>query len=724
MKRIYVVWLFCAHLFVAYAQPSFEKIKEDLESQTISDKDWLSAYLRLPDEYFLKFHHTFLHHKDKAIKLISNKNDNYLLASTYLYLSIAYSEQSNYVEALEYIKKGKVFAENLSNNHIKALGYYATSILYFHKKEYDLYFKNADYALNILGDKSILSYRLYRKKGIIYSRLSEDGKAFEYFHKALKLSLELNIVNEIASDYNNLALMLYSNENFEKAIDYFEKCIEKAKLYGNDNSITFINMALVYINLEEYEKAIVHLNQALKDSEKHKRRETLSSIYTLFGTVYYRMENYDTAKQNYLKAIQYNKEDNDPPNELVDYISNITIKSCNYFLTGEKTDPAYFDKLLANSSQQNYVATASREVGEHYIKTTKNYQKAIPFLEKARLIEKKNNYSKELQSTLELLSECYYNTKQYKKAHDLKMQEVKIADSLEIISDKNDLNTRMLIFDFEQEKEKSNTQLAVQNLTIQKQKNELLSQQYFITLVLSIFIISALITIFYRSKMIQRQRRKINEAMLKIEKSRVEAIIEGGEKEKKRIAHHIHESLSQDLIAIGQGYSLLIKDYIDDLNHKKFINISEALDKSIQDLRALSYELVPPELGIMTVVYAIESYCESSSKKHNIKIDFKYEGESLNLSLNKETALYRVIQELVKNVVKHSKAKESLVKMICVDNNLNILVKDKGVGFDLNNWQEGLGWKNIAYRLKLLKAKYKIETDRNTGTSIYLNMAV
>jgi signal transduction histidine kinase len=131
--------------------------------------------------------------------------------------------------------------------------------------------------------------------------------------------------------------------------------------------------------------------------------------------------------------------------------------------------------------------------------------------------------------------------------------------------------------------------------------------------------------------------------------------------------------------------------------------------------------LAPPSLQNFNLIEAIQQYCTKISGSNTLKINFQNYGEFLTLSKDTETAIYRIVQEAINNIVKHSKASEALVQINNHDNNLHITIEDNGIGFNINNKYEGLGLKNIRSRVELLKGELNIESN-DTGTSIQINI--
>jgi signal transduction histidine kinase len=131
--------------------------------------------------------------------------------------------------------------------------------------------------------------------------------------------------------------------------------------------------------------------------------------------------------------------------------------------------------------------------------------------------------------------------------------------------------------------------------------------------------------------------------------------------------------------------------------------------------------LAPPSLQNFNLIEAIQQYCSKISESNILKINFQNYGELLTLNKDTETAIYRIVQEAINNIMKHSKASEAIVQINNHDDNLHITIEDNGIGFNTNNKYEGLGLKNIRSRVELLKGELTIDSN-NKGTSIQINI--
>jgi len=196
------------------------------------------------------------------------------------------------------------------------------------------------------------------------------------------------------------------------------------------------------------------------------------------------------------------------------------------------------------------------------------------------------------------------------------------------------------------------------------------------------------------------------------------------EKEKKRIGMELHDNIGQNLLLVN----LKLKNTRD--NYEGFKqNISEvqtALDLAIKDLREVMYDLRPRALEELGLYAAVSSLSSKMSNTFNIKGSVDCSGVPARLDINNELYLYRIIQESLTNILKHSYASEFHVQFIYANDKLRILISDNGVGFDTEKIfsSKGYGLINMRERIKYLKGKMEIESDNQSGTLLLFELPI
>ena len=233
------------------------------------------------------------------------------------------------------------------------------------------------------------------------------------------------------------------------------------------------------------------------------------------------------------------------------------------------------------------------------------------------------------------------------------------------------------------------------------------------SIVIVFLLIAVLLFILWKSF---RQKQKIEQ---------LRAIMEGEEKERKRIARDLHDGVSQtisaakiNLIAIENEIPFESAD-----QKKKFEKIVGLVDSSFREIRTISHNMMPNALlesGLALVIKQFVDDIDSSV----IKINLYTQGLEKHFDSSIETILYRVIQECVTNVIKHAQASQLDISLIKDDEGVRVTIEDNGKGFNLNdiNAFTGIGLKNIFSRIDFLHGKVEFDSSPDNGTlvSIYV----
>lgn len=222
----------------------------------------------------------------------------------------------------------------------------------------------------------------------------------------------------------------------------------------------------------------------------------------------------------------------------------------------------------------------------------------------------------------------------------------------------------------------------------------------------------------YSFAMIYSFRKAMNEkrkAELLLEQNRqqfVHNLYKMQDLERIRFARDLHDSIGQKLS--------VVKMYLSDSGSEK---VNKFLDEAISEVRVISHNLIPEELnlGIKKAIYELGEKINLANK---IKVSLKVEPADLNLSKELELSVYRIIQEILNNMVKHANASEIEIVLECQNNILTINVNDNGVGFDTKKIEHssGIGWQNIFARTKVLNGTIEIKSEINLGTNIKITI--
>ncbi|WP_299556291.1 tetratricopeptide repeat protein [Seonamhaeicola sp.] len=604
------------------------------------------------------------------------------------------------------------------------------------------------------GNDSIKATAYGKLGWLTINRDVERAKA--YVDSSYALFQKLNDQNGMAVNDYRYGVINRVSGNYASALESMDKYLTYAEIKSDSFNLAngYYQKGVIYSLQGDYERSLKEYHKALNIYEAQNNATGIGFTLNSLGIVYKNLKKYPEAIESYQRAVKIHEK-----NEDLNNLANVYNSIGAVYAEQNKSDLAleYYNKTLAIDIEiQNNWGTAkvSKNIALIHI-DKKKYNEALKFLNNALEIQKQHNYSSEIAETLAQLSKAYMELgdldqsesliKQVsqhkipsKKVHqDVHLQAFSLYDKLgntrqalyhhkkytvykdSIFNENNIKNINTLQVQYETEKK--DKALLQQQLQIEQNENALRkkkTQYNYMTGIAIFFLLSVLLTwLIYR----QRQKRKDQEILtLKREHQikTLETLIEGEEKERLRIAKELHDGVNGDLSAIK--FKLVS---LQEMNNRVINEAVEMIDKSCQQVRAISHNLIPPSLESFSLVEAIDMFCQNINNSYDIKVDFHFIGNSINLRKKEEVNIFRIIQELVSNSIKHAEASEINVQMSHREQSIFIIVEDDGKGFDFNNVKsEGIGLMNLRSRVEFLQAEMDvISNDKGTSFTIEID---
>jgi two-component system, NarL family, sensor histidine kinase DevS len=211
----------------------------------------------------------------------------------------------------------------------------------------------------------------------------------------------------------------------------------------------------------------------------------------------------------------------------------------------------------------------------------------------------------------------------------------------------------------------------------------------------------------------------------RIARDSLRRVVETQELERRRLARELHDETGQALTSILLGLKALEEKTDDDAAHSAIEQLRELVVATLQDVRRLAVELRPSALDDFGLVAALERLTHSFAEQSGITVDFQAAIADKRLPADAETALYRVVQESLTNVVKHAQARRVSILVTRTNGAVKAVVEDDGRGFDSEKAiDRGFGLVGMSERLALLGGRLEIETALDGGTTIAAELPV
>jgi signal transduction histidine kinase len=273
-------------------------------------------------------------------------------------------------------------------------------------------------------------------------------------------------------------------------------------------------------------------------------------------------------------------------------------------------------------------------------------------------------------------------------------------------------------------------QLSELNIKLEtERKQKLMQQQQFainrrnttIAVIAALFAGGMIIGYQSYSRYRLKQVAALQSAVLRQQDIATRDIIQAGEKERKRIATDLHDGVGQLFSAVRMNLSSLMERIV--LTHADEQALAEKtlamVDESCREVRTIAHQMMPDILLKTGLVPAIKDFANKIDSQH-LKINLEAYGLEERLDNNMEIVLYRVVQECINNVTKHSKASRLDINLTREGRDISVTIEDNGVGFNMADKMkfEGIGLRNIATRVKYLKGSVEVSSDQNKGTLV------
>ena len=536
-----------------------------------------------------------------------------------------------------------------------------------------------------------------------------------YLQYALKVADTLKQVEALYQ----LGVIYYRTDEAEKAMSHLMDALKHSEAINEDTQTSkIVNViGVIHSALQQYEKAIGFFDRAIEIDKRQKAYSTLGIVLNGKGVAYSRLGNPEKALENFQESLYYA--------ELAD---NKMVQAAQYRNIGmifkDKGDFAKAEEQLLKAlemrkkiGQKMTIGGSYHDLGVLYFEKG-NTAEAENYLNKALDLFKELNVKTHLATIYYRLYELEYRKENFVKAIDYLDDFYTLKDSLQ----NNELRERIIDIETKYQSELKDSEIIAQQLAIEQAENELQKKkrQNTIITIISISLLAVLCSLWFLFK--QRQKRKDQELLTLKRESQVktlESLIEGEEKERLRIARELHDGVNGDLSAIKFKLNTLLE-----LNNKTIEEVVKMIDQSCQQVRAISHNLVPPSLQEFSLVEAAELFCQNLDAIHPEKIEFQFLGDDFNIPKKAEISLFRIIQELVNNSIKHAKATEINVQISCREHLLNITVEDNGKGFDTTKKDyKGIGLKNIQSRVDYLNADLDLHSHEGiTSVNIEIDL--
>jgi two-component system NarL family sensor kinase len=605
-------------------------------------------------------------------------------------------EATSTEKCLTYYQQALAISKKINNNHLLLSSWNNVGIAYLELNKMDsaiLSFEQAIPVARSLND-TLRVAKVLMNIGNVCLHKKDPATAIEYYLQAARLWETCADQNMLPSMYSNICSLLTDQKEYDKALEYGNKAYSLAMKVGDDYSAVnaLLNLSATYRDLRQFDHELELLQKAFPLVKKGKDIEQIATFYEDMGNYYYQRKQYPSSLTNYLESYKYSQQMANPI-----YLCGICYRlSVTYHGSGE---PGKALQYIVKAEKLASEVGARADLEEIYEA-------------RARIEERAGHYklASEYFSKTLTLSDSLFKASTSQKVAEVEAQyqtEKKQGEIVQLEKDKQ-----------------------IQSLSL-RQKSSL---NYFLIGSLAALLLIGFLG--YRNfsnrhllvkKEFELQQRQISELAKDRQLIAVDSMLKGQEDERSRLAKDLHDGLG----GLLSGVKFSLSNMKDNLvitpdNMAVFERSLDMLDTSIKELRRVAHNMMPEILTQFGLDEAVKEYCNTINTTKLLTVRYQALGMDARLDNSVEIVIYRIIQELLNNTMKHAAATEVFVQLIREGARLSIVVEDNGKGFDpsLAENNKGAGLTNIRSRVDYLKGQLDIHAEPGRGTLINIEFNV
>lgn len=734
MYRWLFIFVLCICPFFAQAQDVISKLEKEYNNASNKTTEQLNLAPKYAKALFL---HNLKSRSyqilDANISIATKQTDGKYATILYAVQAMNYRLDNKEAQSSKSLDMAKMYSLKTSDNEAKGYFQYAKGwILIRNNKTTDAvaaYLKAIEHYENSPTTSTLYGRfaTVVKELSTIYSNLNEYQLEEKYSKQFLVLASKQNDPNLIfdaymrmgyvyeqkyAQDPSNIGFRNKAEQYYLQSVKTFNKNKE-AMLNKTNLSYAAINLANLYTDFDR-DKAMQYARLANAVSLETGEAIHIASSFGILAELAIQDKNYDLAKSYFLKAsMEIGKSpvrDHNIELSILESLSRISEEQGNYkeALTYYKS---YVDKYKSVYDQEK--------------------------LDITKRLESQFDKERQEQKYIKLQLESDKKAQQIKLINILRAQREQVYNNLKLVEE----NQRERLKFSELESEKKEQQLRLAKLEAEQKNNDInnfkklltfkekINTYYIVFIFIFIILIILLLYAYKQRAKSMKQRDELHALALEKEKQNSElstltALLEGQEQERGRLARDLHDGLGGLLSGTKLQLSSLDPHQYENIEAEISKSITQ-IDGAVEELRRVAHNLMPDLLMKYGLEAAIQEF---ASRISNTTLDIHTEFISYTNSISeeKQLILYRIIQELVNNAIKHADTSEIIVQISEEENVLNLTVEDNGNGFDPKRLdvRKTAGFHNIESRVQFLKGTMNITSELNIGTSIELQIPI
>ncbi|MEM9920111.1 MAG: sensor histidine kinase [Bacteroidota bacterium] len=603
------------------------------------------------------------------------------------------------------------------------------------ERAWQLYRANSPNALDIAYHALQLARQIQYKAGIgnslnriglIHRSKGAYKEALLYFEESKKTRLSIGDTLGAAGVQNNIGVLYRLKGDVKKA---YENLLAAARIFEQKKAFKYLanayeNLGITFEGEEKWDKAMNNYELALEYHVKEKDSVAMASIYYNIAAIYFYKDNLKQAESYSQQALRLYRQTGLWEVDALSLLANIASSAKDY-ITAER----YYKQGISIYQEESFSDLGLADLHTNYgnLKIKKGQiDDAIKEFRKAKAILRNKGGPEDQFYLAQNFKDAFVTLGKFDSAYNYQKVATLAKDSiyrLKSIRANAEMNAKF-------ETEQSKKELAEEKLLNQQYKTR---QSILLISFVAVLFISILSYWFLRqqqrnTKLIAQQKiqirdQEVADLLQSQELKMVNAMLDGQETERKRIAKDLHDHLGSLLTTLKWKFDDIVEN-TDTAQSKSILEANQMLDKAYGEVRRIAHNMNSGVLAKFGLIAALEELRNSITQSGKMKVElihYKLDHE-YRLENQLEIIVYRMIQELISNILKHAQADQLSIQLSRMNNQLQLAIEDNGRGFNVNEATSGMGLQNIMARLQQINGQMEIDSGKGGGTSIYIDI--
>ena len=545
----------------------------------------------------------------------------------------------------------------------------------------------ADLLLDLAERADSEEYRIkaYQFKGVAFRKKGDLKKSIKNLFLSLGAAIDDNDIDLQVEAYIEIANTYISNNDYNNALAHQKKAIELIRSYGNKEqlAINLLNTGFVYYTIHYLDSALLLYNEA--EPIFNEIGLQIGKAYTLGNRalVYWKRGDYPTAKQDLLKTLE----------------------------------------MLEPLGDQYGIADYNNQLGSIYLEQG-DIGSAIDHTTKALAMAEVLDLKQQMRDASLLLSELYEKKENFQKALSYQKKYIAYKDSIENTESTKKIADLRTAFE-----------VSLKEKEIDLLENRQSLQRTYIIIAVILLLLSVVLILFFRQRfytaklVATNERREHSEKIKNLlntqETKTLQAMVEGRDHERRRLAQELHNHFGSLLATIKVNLNSIDKGAI----HNHHI-LTALIDQACEDARNMSHSLnmgISENFGLMPALKELTNYLRESGE---VEVELSASRCEGSLDSESQIMVYRIVQELLSNSLKHANATLLSVSLTFFEEErlISIVVHDDGVGFDPKKIQqpngEGMGLESLKKMIRNKDGEIIFDTQPGKGTTVTVDLPI